>query len=106
MMVVAAVALAAVAMAGSGAAAVLAATYLYSPLLTGLSYTTPQHTTHWTCRARVVPLPPLQVRRYLDELHNKRMSPYERIELLEAIRAQVGWGFFGGGWSDPPGGWG
>jgi phosphoenolpyruvate carboxylase len=22
-------------------------------------------------------------------MHNKRMSPYERIELLEAIRAQV-----------------
>jgi phosphoenolpyruvate carboxylase len=29
------------------------------------------------------------VRGYLDELHNKRMSPYEKIELLEAIRAQV-----------------
>lgn len=32
----------------------------------------------------------MQVRQYLDELHNKRMSPYEKIELLEAIRAQVG----------------
>eukprot|EP00879_Flechtneria_rotunda_P019395 GHRR01020372.1.p1 GENE.GHRR01020372.1~~GHRR01020372.1.p1 ORF type:complete len:416 (+),score=77.29 GHRR01020372.1:187-1434(+) len=30
-----------------------------------------------------------KVRHYLDELHNKRMSPYEKIELLEAIRAQV-----------------
>ncbi|WIA14756.1 hypothetical protein OEZ85_003241 [Tetradesmus obliquus] len=30
-----------------------------------------------------------RVRGYLDELHNKRMSPYEKIELLEAIRAQV-----------------
>jgi phosphoenolpyruvate carboxylase len=29
------------------------------------------------------------VRGYLDEMHNKRMSPYEKIELLEAIRAQV-----------------
>lgn len=29
------------------------------------------------------------MRGYLDELHNKRMSPYEKIELLEAIRAQV-----------------
>eukprot|EP00877_Chromochloris_zofingiensis_P014491 jgi/Chrzof1/9296/UNPLg00263.t1_PEPC1[v5.2] len=30
-----------------------------------------------------------KVRGYLDELHNKRMSPYEKIEMLEAIRAQV-----------------
>lgn len=31
----------------------------------------------------------LQVRRHLDDLHSKRMSPYEKIELMEAIRAQV-----------------
>ncbi|GBF96435.1 phosphoenolpyruvate carboxylase [Raphidocelis subcapitata] len=30
-----------------------------------------------------------QVRRLLDELHNKRMSNYEKLETLEAIRAAV-----------------
>ncbi len=30
-----------------------------------------------------------RVRRYLDDMHTKRMSPYEKIELLEAMRAQV-----------------
>lgn len=30
-----------------------------------------------------------QVRHYIDELHTKRMSPYEKMECLESIRAQV-----------------
>ncbi|KAI8473664.1 MAG: PEPCase 1 [Monoraphidium minutum] len=30
-----------------------------------------------------------QVRKHLDDLHNKRMSNYEKLETLEAVRAQV-----------------
>mgnify|MGYP001811089093 CR=1 FL=1 len=32
---------------------------------------------------------PPKVRKYLDDLHNKRMSNYEKLEHLEGIRAAV-----------------
>lgn len=67
-------------------------TYLQRQVAPAIHHPAVLHATrasHKPCAFCVSCLSSLQVRGYLDELHNKRMSPYEKIELLEAIRAQV-----------------